>query len=168
MSWQVFLDLEETIIDNWDSGMLVNSTRVRDWLHANSVTDVSIFSFAIWDSADLADFNRRLRPWLARALDISVTDAVTVAELWSTDTQCSGTVFDNVADFISVRGKSGTFANWCRWKLAGVNALLVDDVVANQEVFWPDANQRVVTVNVADLEKITLDDSRVCWKVLNT
>lgn len=163
MGWRVFLDLEETVIDSWHSGMLVNSTRVRDWLQRNRVASVGIFSFAIWDTADCQEFDRRLRPWLSRALDTSIDTVVSTETLWHTDTKHSKIHFENISDYIGIRGKAGAFQNWCRWQLTE-NTVLIDDVVPNQELFLADANRRIVTVNIQDLDRVSLiEPDQVLW-----
>ena len=49
----LYLDLEQTVIDSWDSGLLINSTTVKDWLERLAVKEVSVFSFAVWNEQEI-------------------------------------------------------------------------------------------------------------------
>ena len=43
----VFLDLEETVLNNWAEGFLVNSAKVRDFLQSHNADGFHVFSFAV-------------------------------------------------------------------------------------------------------------------------
>ena len=163
MNWQVFLDLEETIIDNWGNQELINVQRIGHWLAQHHVKSVSIFSFAIWNAADQMKFWEQLAPRITRALGVDIDSVPSLEEVWRADTKNTGIRFDNLADFLGMRGKSGAFQNWSRWCCQGANTVLIDDVVPDQETHWPRAQQRVVTVNVTGLEALKLGMKTVSW-----
>lgn len=53
---KLYLDLEETVITNWNDALLMNVSRVRDFLDDNpdiDRDDVRVFSFAIYDGRDI-------------------------------------------------------------------------------------------------------------------
>lgn len=148
--FNVFLDLEETVINNWDEGLLVNATRVREFLSEQGVKEFTVFSFAVWNDKDKADFERLHRRVLEKALDCRVVACPSVEDFMRVDTELTGVHFESLTDFISVRGKVGAFTNWCRFHSLN-RALLVDDVVPNVDILNRDTGDLVRFVNVMDL-----------------
>lgn len=146
--FRVFLDLEQTVIDNWDSGMLINSTAVRGFLAEHQVKQFDVFSFAVWNQPDLDTFERLHRRALERSLDATVQTVPTVEQMMLADTGLTGVVFENVSDFIGLRGKPMAFVNWCRVNHPGENCLLLDDIVPNIDVVDRDRDVTVRLVNV--------------------
>lgn len=151
MNTCVFLDLEETIIDSWHSGLLVNVQVLRDFLEKNNVTEVGIFSFAVYNDRDLEIFNRDHKPFIERALNVTITSCVTVEQMMKKDTAFTGIFFDNVSDFISVRGKKDAFINFVNGNVKFDKAMLIDDVVPNMTVRFNDLNKEIELVNVLKL-----------------
>ena len=146
----VFLDLEETVINNWNDGLLVNTTRVREFLASQGATQFTVFSFAVWDKKDQQDFERLHRRALERALDCRVVACPSVADFQRVDTELTGVHFDSVTDYISIRGKVGAFTNWARFH-GLAHALLVDDVVPNVDILDRDTGGVIRFVNVDSL-----------------
>lgn len=77
----VFLDLEETLIDEWSSGLFLPRKLdvVRDFLKANPGATVGLMSWAVWDAKDKATFERNFRADLERNLEC------TFELVWSMD-----------------------------------------------------------------------------------
>ena len=148
----VFLDLEETVIDSWDSGLLVNSGKVRDFLQQNSVKSVHIFSFAIWTDKDKVDFDKRLRPFLKRALSTDFRMVPSVEDMMKVDTAITGVHFDSITDFLSIRGKQGAFMSFCKHHFDRKHNVLVDDVVPNAMFHNFDTGLKLQFVNVGSLK----------------
>ena len=146
----VFLDLEETVINNWSDGLLINATRVREFLATQGATQFTVFSFAVWDEKDQQDFDRWHRRALERALDCRVAACPSVADFQRVDTELTGVRFDSVTDYISIRGKVGAFTNWARFH-GLAHALLVDDVVPNVDILDRDTGHVIRFVNVTSL-----------------
>lgn len=78
---RVFLDLEETVMDDWNSGLFLprKLDAVRKFLTDNNVTTVGLMSWAVWDERDKARFNAEFREDLERNLN------VTFDLVWSMD-----------------------------------------------------------------------------------
>lgn len=148
--FQVFLDLEETVITSWAEGLLCNASRVREFLVEQQATKFTIFSFAVWDDRDKAEFDRLHRRGLERALDCRVAACPSVEDFMQADTTLTGVYFDSLTDFISIRGKVGAFTNWCRFQ-GFSHALLVDDVVPNIDIVSRDTGAIIRFINVVDL-----------------
>jgi hypothetical protein len=148
----VFLDLEETIIHSWSDARLMNAQRIRDFLHQNSVNQVSIFSFAVWDDNDQMKFASEIQPMLETALDVRVVLCPTVQDMMLADTQLTGVHWHgDVGEFIPIRGKHDAFHNWCMLNCVGQSSVLIDDVVKNTFFIDHDSNTVVTTLNVNKL-----------------
>jgi hypothetical protein len=147
----VFLDLEQTVLSSWDEGVLVNKTKVHDFLKEQKATGFHVFSFAVWNDDDVNEFNRRFKTFLENALDCKVLSCFSCADFRKADTELTGVRFDDLTDFISVRGKVGAFQSWCELNFSGQSNVLVDDVVPN--AVWNNftTKTKCVFVNVDDL-----------------
>lgn len=149
-TFSIFLDLEETVINNWDDGLLVNSTKLRNFLKCQKATDVNVFSFAIWNSADAATFERRHLRVIEMALDCKIISWPTVEQMMLADRDLTRVHFDNISEFMGIRTKVGAFTNWCR-KNNLQKAMLVDDTVPNIDIVDRDTMSVIRFVNTADL-----------------
>jgi hypothetical protein len=127
----VFLDLEETVINNWRDGQLVNTAKVRSLLKDLGVSSVHLFSFAVYNDADKAHFTKVLKPFLEQALEVEFLDNPSVADFKLADTQLTGIHWDSLTDFIQVRGKIDGFRSWCKVKFDKQHNVLIDDTVPN-------------------------------------
>jgi len=148
--FKIFLDLEETVITSWAEGLLCNSSRVRDFLAENDAKSFTVFSFAVWNDKDKQDFEKLHRRGLERALDCRVAACPSVEDFMRADTALTGVHFDSLTDFISIRGKVGSFTNWVRFN--GIShAILVDDVVPNVDIVTRDSGDVIRFINVVDV-----------------
>ena len=146
----VFVDLEETVIDSWNSGMLLNSAQVREWLHARGCRQVHIFSFAVWHAADRVHFDRNFRRMLTRALDVGIVSCPTVEDFMAADRAVTRTHWGtDLGEFVGMRGKVGAFTSWCELHHAGQHNVLLDDVVPNAVWTNTDTGTTLEFVNVA-------------------
>ena len=151
-SFNIFLDLEETVIDNWDNGMLIRSTAVREFLMQHGAVNFTVFSFAVWNKADQATFDRNHRLVLERALDARVKACPTVEDFMQAEMKVTGIRFDTITDFVATKGKTGAFTTWCNLHHPTENCLLLDDVVDNIDIINRDSNRIIRFVNVASID----------------
>jgi hypothetical protein len=150
---QVFLDLEETVIDSWDSGLLVNSAQVRDWLAQHEIKGVDIFSFAVWNQQDQLKFDREFAPILRKALDVGIRNCITVQSMMEKDSTLTGINWQgDITEFICLRGKVGAFTNWCRLHHAADVCVLIDDIVPNMDIINHDTGGVIKFINVRTLK----------------
>lgn len=148
----VFLDLEETVIDSWDSGLLCNSSQVREWLAQHNVKQVDIFSFAVWNEQDQDKFWREMARPLNKALDVGMGNCITVQDMMQQDRALTGIDWaGDVTEFICLRGKVGAFTNWCRLLHAGNDCVLIDDIVPNMDIINHDTGGSIKFINVRAL-----------------
>lgn len=148
----VFLDLEETVIDNWDNAALVNTTKVKDWLASLGVSKVRLFSFAVYDQRDKDRFNTLLKPFLERVLEVEFLDSPSVDDFQVADTLVTGLHWDSRHDFIQVRGKLDAFRSWCKHKFDKQHNILLDDAVPNATWKNDDSGLVLQYVNVDKLK----------------
>lgn len=147
----VFLDLEETVINNWQESSLINSSRVRDWLSSLQVKHVDIFSFAVWDQRDQQHFWKEIHPALSKALDISIRNCPTAEDFLKAEMSVTGVDWESLHEFIAIRGKVDAFRSWCRQHHAHEHCILLDDVVPNAVWEEFDTGLRLQFVNVKTL-----------------
>ncbi len=135
MSTKVFLDLEQTVIDSWDNPLLMNVEKIRDTLDLLSVTEVGIFSFAIWNDEDKVDFEKRgIKLAIENALNVKITQILTIPQIakeifWKTGMQLE------LTEFITLWGKQRAFIDWAmvthQKTDKDTTIVLIDDVVQN-------------------------------------
>lgn len=127
-----WLDLEQTIIASWDDVFLINVTTIRDFLKSRNITEVGIFSFAIYNEADKEEFRKNIKPIIELALGVTVIAWPSVRDMIRVEKQYSGVVFDSeyeVHDYIQLRGKKDGFINYVNATCEFETAILIDDVV---------------------------------------
>jgi hypothetical protein len=150
-SFNVFLDLEDTVLDDWESGLLVNTEKVKTFLHSLSVTEFTVFSFAVWDESDVEVFNQRHKSLLETSLQVKVKSCPTLKDFMSADVKHTGVRFVQLHEFISVRGKVDAFRTWCDVHYPDQNCVLVDDTVPNLDLLNRDSGRVLRYVNVHTL-----------------
>jgi hypothetical protein len=150
---KVFLDLEDTVIDNWHSGTPVNIPEVKFFLKLSDVSEVSLFSFAVWDEGDRFDFQKRLQPMLERELDVRFTQLLTCHDMMRSDKFFTQIHFEDLREFIAMRGKNDAFVNWCLANEQGEHSVLVDDIVPNRVMVDFDSKTKIETINVTNITR---------------
>ena len=154
MNSKLFLDLEETIIDSWASGLLINTDIIKSWVgRTRQDCEVHIFSFAIWNDEDKSDFERRFKPVLERVLEVEIVSWPSVEEVMNAVSKHRNFRFESMTEFIAFEGKVGAltdFAFASGWEACLVT--LIDDVVPNRMVRDMDRNLTLDFVNVNSLK----------------
>lgn len=151
----VFLDLEETIIQSWYNPTLVNVSSIRTALRdVFDIESVGIFSFAIGNNTDREKFISQFMPMIENALEVRVDldRIVTCDEMMKNSRELHGCVFESWADYINVVGKGGAFIDHCRLHRVGMNTILIDDCVRNSTTIDHDT---VTTIRLLPVQ--TLD-----------
>lgn len=147
----VFLDLEETVLNNWEDGLLVNIDKVSAWLDKLNVTKVHLFSFAVWNDKDKDRFNQEFKLPLEKALGVTFVDSPSVEDFMDADRQVTGVRLDHLWEYCQVRGKVDGFRSWCKLNFDGQHNVLLDDVVPNATWHNADSGLELQYVNVKDL-----------------
>jgi hypothetical protein len=151
----VFLDLEETVLDNWDdANMLMGNVR---WLQKRLALvncTLGLMSWAVWDEKDKTKFNSEMRPMLEEALGMPFDNRF----VWSMD-EWAEQVFKHHGkkvsrqDLFDLMGKQEVLfvLSRCHPDFKDNNLLLVDDAVEHDLSCLSVKNNCTVTMkNVND------------------
>ena len=142
-----FWDLEDTCMTTWGDGCLINVSKLQDWVEKNNVTEITIFSFAIWNDADVERFNHEFKSKLERAFNVKVVDVVKAETVHEVVCHAMRAAF-TLSEFLSLWGKKRSFMEYCAITLKDCTAVLLDDCVPNMTVHMHDLNLVVEYVNV--------------------
>lgn len=78
----LFLDLEDTIIepvkDDWANTCLINVSKIKEFMEKNIISDLRIFSFAIWDEKQKKQFEFWVKPAIERVLEQKLNQVPTI------------------------------------------------------------------------------------------
>lgn len=151
----VFLDLEQTIIASFDDPFLINVQSIKQFLQERNITEVGIFSFAIWDQKDQYTFKDHIKPAIELALGVTVKTWPTLQDMVRADREFTGVRFDTELEthrFTQLRGKKDGFLHYVQHKYNFKKAILIDDVVPNLTIIDRDRDRTIELWNVDRLE----------------
>lgn len=149
---KVYLDLEGTVLTNFDDPVLMNVQRVKDFLDSLNVKVVSVFSFAVYDERDKETFAREMQPMLERALGVTVMECPSVDDMMAEVFHQTGCQFGR-QEFLTAYGKENAFRAFVKATQDSGTFLLLDDVVEDTcfNRNGKHTQQTVKTVNVLDV-----------------
>lgn len=149
----VFLDLEGTIIDTWGSNETLQRhvEPIKLFLQMSKVTQIQIFSFAIYNVQDQDQFIDRLKGGLEKTLGVEIIKWPNMIQMMSVDMRVRSTRLDDIHEFVLLRGKEGAFESWATRHHAGETSILIDDVVANRHLVDRDTDTTIWFTNVKTL-----------------
>lgn len=150
MKTHFWLDLEETIINSWDDPRLCNVSKLKKLLSENSVNQVSIFSFAIWNQKDKKEFFNNLKEPIERALDVNISVVPTQEEILKDVVKFTGCKWE-LHELSSVWGKHRSFFDFCQFNFSNAKCVLVDDAVPNMVLVNKDKNLTMELINVTKI-----------------
>lgn len=163
----LFLDLEDTIIapvmEGWWQTEIIpeNAEKIRKIIAEYKPDVVNIFSFAIHNDRERANFGMGTKPMIERALGVTFS-SIPIVEGEIIEACCNMKwISSDRCDFIDIRdfwGKQDAFKLWCRhlfqhswekWQQE-TEVMLLDDDVFNENFQWPDMH---VTGQIIDITK---------------
>lgn len=150
MRTHIFLDLEQTVIDTWESQRLINIEQVTNKLRDQPHDAVMhIFSFALWDEKDERNFRSDLEIRLMQALGVHTRFIVhTVDQIGEALLRSTKVLWDR-RDLITCLGKQDAFMQFCRSKFdKDVFCVLIDDMVINSVTVDTDFRRVIQTVRI--------------------
>jgi hypothetical protein len=150
----VFLDLEETVINNWEESLLMleNIKKIKHLLDSNESVRVGLMSWAVWDDRDKTLFNAGVRHFLEENLGHRFDDEL----LWSMKDWaehlfkfCGKHV--SIQDLFDILGKHEVLfmLSRCHPTFRNETVMLIDDI-AEHDLEWRSSknNTEVRMVNV--------------------
>lgn len=150
----LYLDLEETIIDNWYNGILINVQSIKCYL--DDVYDknipIHIWSYAIGNQRDQREFlDTGMKSIIETALGRKIINFPSIEEMMSTVSAYEGLRYDSIPEFMQINGKHWSFIKYCLAQHSGANCVLIDDTIGNWTFKCNDTNTSVELVNVRTL-----------------
>ena len=153
----VFLDLEDTVIDEFNKvgfAALVNIPQVKAFIEAESPDEVRLFSFALWNDHCVKQFGFFFEERLNRALGVkfAMADVFTTEKLFL---MCRrrGLIFEDQDECMLFHGKQYGFQRYIELskEFDDQEVVLLDDSVETHSIHYPNRNLRLRMVNVAEL-----------------
>lgn len=143
-----FLDLEATIIHSWEDRQLCNVPLIRSIIDKQSIQEVHIFSYAIDDQKDRAEFNNaHFKGVIEEALGVKILQVPTVEEIMRTIFKQTGVQFERY-EFKSIWGKLKGFQDYCQAKFERCHCTLLDDRVPTTSFVNYEKLLRISTVKI--------------------
>lgn len=140
----VFLDLEETVIDDWFSGMFLGEkiAKIKHSLDILSkdtqITSLNIFSFAIVDENDVRRFNTVFRQPIENIFEMPINNVIMMSNDFINELLKPHNTFlfdgESVEDVFTVNSKMQSFELFCKANHAGEKSVLFDDMVENVSI----------------------------------
>ena len=150
----IWIDLEETIINNWDDKYFLQSTRaIKKWLsEVQGLTEINIWSFAIWDSADIWHFEKSgLKKDIEDALRFPIAQYPSVEEMQKMVYSYDKIDYDSRNEFMQLNGKMWSFMKFAL-QYKNTRFILIDDAVPNMTLNQEDYNTSIEFINVNRLK----------------
>jgi|LakMenEpi03Aug12_release.lakeMendotaPanAssembly.Ray.scaffolds.fasta_scaffold123664_6 hypothetical protein len=144
---KLFLDLEDTIVDNWDDFLFIpsNCEKIKTYIKEHKITDITVFSFAIDDEDDVITFVKQHQEEVERILDVKINHVMPLTEV--TDLLYRGL---NLSKYdIKSFGKQAIFLNFIDYIIVdNTTYILIDDMVDNLTITYHDSNNTVKLTNI--------------------
>lgn len=151
---EVWIDLEATIITNWHDGLLIlpQISNIRRWLNFRSVSEINIWSFAIWNDADKKEFvSSGMKDSIERILSRPIILYPSIEEMKHFVHAYESIQYDSRTEFIQLNGKLWSFVKFCLGNRTNKHMVLIDDAVPNMTIHKPDINLTIESIKVYDI-----------------
>ena len=149
---KVWLDLEDTIITNWDDGILLNPNKIKNWLDKNHIEDIDIWSFAIWNQQDKDFFvSSNMKTTIENALKRRINDFLSVEDMQSLIFDYERITYFSREEFMQLNSKKWSFIKYCLGYQMGHTCYLIDDAVPNQTIIDHNTNTTIHLVNIISI-----------------
>ncbi len=149
---EVWLDLEDTIITNWNEGLLLNPGKIKNWLDERDIKELRIWSFAIWDDKDKAHFVRSgMKRMIETALERPILEWPSVKEMQTLVEYYEGIIYDSRTEFMQLNSKKWSFIKYCLGHKKHTTCVLIDDAVPNMTIKELDLLLTIELIKVQNL-----------------
>ena len=149
-SIKLFLDLEETIIDNCHDFVFLPTKceKIRNFICDNKITHITILSFAIENEEDVVMFENEFKEDVERVLGAKITNVLSVEHIMKV---LGFTESMNLFTFKSF-GKQSAFITFMeRIKFDDFDYVLIDDMVENVTMTFSDFGNKIQLINIDSL-----------------
>ncbi len=148
----IFLDLEGTIINNWNEGLLINPQKIKNFIHSTANVynrSVTIFSFAIYDENDREEFvTSGMKEAIENSIDCMITNVLNVKEIQKAVYEYEKVKYDSIFEFIQMNGKQWSFIKYCMIKHVGETSILIDDCVGSIDIIDRKQGTEIILHNI--------------------
>lgn len=140
-----YIDLEQTIIDDWNSGKIINRDKVNDFIRLNRIQELSVFSFAIHNHDDAKYFEKVYLQFLQNVFEVKIKSVIRMDSL--TEEICKAYKSDFI-DIHEMLTKQQTFIEFALRNFKSETVVLLDDLVMNMTMLNHDLDLEIILVNV--------------------
>ena len=145
---QIWLDLEETIIDNWNDGYFLSKvTKIKNWLNTKQIVDINIWSYAIWDEDDKLYFQKFYKIPIEDCLGYKIIEYPSVKDVQNFVYDYEKIRYESRTEFMTFNGKFLSFMKY-GMTLKDKHIVLIDDAVPLSKLEFPKINVTIETLNV--------------------
>ena len=147
----MYLDLEGTIIKDWfNKDAIINERGIRNFFKEHLITEISIFSFAIYTMEEVLEFEEQLKDTLEHLLNVKIVKVLTLPEIMSITSKIE---YFSIYDFLRHNDKYTTFQRYCIARHKGELTMLIDDMVPTSMLnIAGDPETIIYTFNVNELK----------------
>lgn len=146
---RVFLDLEGTIIDMWDNPILINVDKIRNFLVKCEVSEIEIFSFAIWDKDDVNAFGD-IKESLEKNLCVNIKTTHPLDDVSKIVNKFNRFQLKTI-ETASLWGKARSFEDFIDATHENSHCILIDDIVPLKRIENKDTGNIIELINVDSL-----------------
>lgn len=147
----IFIDLEDTVINNWHDGQLLTHGvyKIQQILEKEypRVTDLNIWSYAIWNNDDLDRFNKIYRKWLEEVFGMNIDLVFSVHQIRNLIYSYEHIEYEDRNEFMQMNGKFLSFMKYGQL-YKDRDFVLFDDLVPNSLLTFHDLNTTIRTIKI--------------------
>lgn len=142
----LFIDLEETVIDDWYNKNFINIDKIKDMIKYLNPDHLHIFSAAVWDLDDVNEFNNKLRDNLEILLKRKIDQVISMEYA----KKCSNWVsYDMpIQELLLAIGKFRLFIDFCKHTIRNCFCILLDDMCDNEIIENLDLNLKIQMIRI--------------------
>jgi len=146
----IWLDLEETIINNWDDGFFTGHTqKIKTFIDKIKPSHINIWSFAIWDEEHRSQFvSSSMKKSIEDVLGYEIKEYPSVEDIRLMVYEYEKTRYFSRSEFMQMNGKFWSFIKYGMLR-NDEHIILIDDAVQHTTMDIVKRNVKITTLNVA-------------------
>ena len=151
-----YFDLEETIINEFNvyGYDMVNVEKIKKIISDNNISDIIIFSFAIHDEKDKADFVQCFKTPIEQAFHVTVNDKVdSIMDMSKIFTKNHRMSTMSKSDFFDFINKERMMIEYVQYMIKfngmkNTRIIFVDDVIPDADYIFKTPNVKIEFINI--------------------